>query len=53
MPFSFLSWNVEHFRANPDLAARAVRGWPQLTGNARKEFIASISDHASLFARVG
>lgn len=25
MPFSFLSWNVEHFRQNPDLAARSVR----------------------------
>jgi hypothetical protein len=30
----------------------AVRGWPQLAGNARKEFIQNVSDHASLFARV-
>jgi len=30
----------------------AVRGWPQLQGNARKEFIANVSDHASLFARI-
>ena len=56
-----LKGNLDHVLADIALpivpmatgAQVAVRGWPQLTGNARKEFIASISDHASLFARVG
>ena len=38
----------------PGAAAEVVvQGWPQLAGAARKEFIANVSDHASLFARVG
>jgi hypothetical protein len=56
-----LKGNLDHVLADIALpivpmatgAQVAVRGWPQLTGNARKDFIASISDHASLFGRVG
>jgi endonuclease/exonuclease/phosphatase family metal-dependent hydrolase len=33
-------------------ASVAVRGWNQLSGEARKKFLAEISDHSSLFAEV-
>lgn len=58
-----LKGNLDHVLADttlpilqpaPGVAEQVhVLGWPQLTGAARKEFIDNVSDHASLFARVG